>query len=160
MLMDFIASCTAVVDDAFFKQRIAHGKSFSSELRCNDTVFPVEIDIRQIDSGYALVLIGAEDSFVIYGDKAFKLRPELTDFFGETFQNLDSGCAADRKDDNVAKGSTMLTIEIGYVAQAVDQRLTRCDDIADQKCASRNHRQLAVLDFQSCDFFLFKDTLT
>ena len=103
------------------------GKSFSSELRCNDTVFPVEIDIRQIDSGYALVLIGAEDSFVIYGDKAFKLRPELTDFFGETFQNLDSGCAADRKDDNVAKGSTMLTIEIGYVAQAVDQRLTRCD---------------------------------
>lgn len=54
----------------------------------------------------------------------------------------------------------MLTIEIGYVAQAVDQRLTRCDNIADQKCASWNHRQLAVLDFQPCDFFLFKDTLT
>ena len=46
------------------------------------------------------------------------------------------------------------------IAQAVDQRLTRCDNIADQKCASWNHRQLAVLDFQPCDFFLFKDTLT
>ena len=91
MLVDFIASCTAIVDDAFFKQRIAHGKRFSSELRCNDTVFPVEIDIRQIDSGYALVLIGAEDSFVIYGDKAFKLRPELADFFCEAFQDFDSG---------------------------------------------------------------------
>ena len=46
------------------------------------------------------------------------------------------------------------------IAQAVDQRLTRCDDIADQKCASRNHRQLAVIDLQPCDLFLLKYTLT
>ena len=58
MLVDFIASCTAIVDDAFFKQRIAHGKRFSSELRCNDTVFPVEIDIRQIARLAAEVLAG------------------------------------------------------------------------------------------------------
>ena len=46
------------------------------------------------------------------------------------------------------------------IAQAVDQRLAACDDITDHQRAVRHHRQLAVFDFQSGDFFVFKHAFT
>ena len=46
------------------------------------------------------------------------------------------------------------------IAQAVDQRRAACDDITDHQRAVRHHRQLAVFDFQSGDFFVFKHALT
>ena len=54
---------------------------FSSKLRCDDAVFPVEIHVRKIDPGYALVLIGAEDSLIVNGDKSLEVRPVLADLF-------------------------------------------------------------------------------
>ena len=46
------------------------------------------------------------------------------------------------------------------IAQAVDQRLATRNDVTDHQCAVRHHRQLAVFDFQSGDFFVFKHALT
>ena len=108
MLMDLISSGAAIVDNAFLKQRIPHGKGFSSKLRCDDAVFPVEIHVRKIDPGYALVLIGAEDSLIVNGDKSLEVRPVLADLAGKLLQDLDSLGAADGEDDDVPKLGSML----------------------------------------------------
>ena len=123
--MDLISSGAAIVDNAFLKQRIPHRKGFSSKLRCDDAVFPVEIHVRKIDPGYALVLIGAEDSLIVNGDKSLEVRPVLADLAGKLLQDLDSLGAADGEDDDVPKLGPMCPVEIGYIAQAVDQLVSR-----------------------------------
>ena len=50
MLMNLITSCPAIVDDTFLKKWAAHGKCLSSELRRDDSVLPVEVHIRKVDS--------------------------------------------------------------------------------------------------------------
>ena len=120
MLMNLITSCTAIINNTFLKQRISHGQSLSSEFRRNNTIFPVEVYVRKIDSGYTLILISAENSLIIYCDKSLKFRPEFTDFFRQTFQNRNSCSTANRKNDNIAKSCTVFSVEICYITQTVN----------------------------------------
>ena len=54
----------------------------------------------------------------------------------------------------------MLTIKICHITQTVNQCLSGCNDISDQQSTSRNHRQLAVFNLQTCDLILMEHTLT
>ena len=53
----------------------------------------------------------------------------------------------------------MIAIEVGHIAQAVDQRFTGGDDVADHQGAVRHHGELAVLDLKPCHFTVNKHTL-
>ena len=88
--MDLISSCTAIVNDTFLKKRATHGKCLSSELRCNDAAFPIEIHIRKVDSGNTFILISGKNTLIKYRDKAFKLRPELTDLFRQVLKDINT----------------------------------------------------------------------
>ena len=61
---------------------------------------------------------------------------------------------------DVSLAGNEIDLGVFAIAQAVDQRLAACDDITDHQRAVRHHRQLAVFDFQSGDFFVFKHALT
>ena len=54
----------------------------------------------------------------------------------------------------------MISVKISYIAKAVDQSLSTCNDVTDHQCAVRHHSKFAVLDLQTCDLFFFKYTLT
>ena len=158
--MDLITSCTAIIDDTFFKKRTAHGKCFSSEFRRNNTTLPVEIHVRKVDPGNALVLIGTEDSFIINSDKAFELRPEFTDLCSKLLKDIDSLGSADCKNNDITESCAMISVKISHIAKTVDQSLSTCNDVTDHQCAVRHHSKLAVFDLQTCDLFFFKYTLT
>ena len=160
MLVDLIASRSAIVNDTFLKERTAHGKGLSAELRRYDAALPVEIHIRQIDAGHAFVLVGAENTLIINGNKAFKLRPELPDIPGQILQDVDTLGSADGEDDDIAELRAVIPVEISHIAETVNQRLAAGNNIADHQSAVRHHGQLAVLDLQSRDLLIFKDTLT
>ena len=158
--MNLIASCPAIVDDTFFKKRTAHGKCLSSELRRDDSILPVEVHIRKVDSWHTFILISTENSFIIHGNEPFKFRPELTDLSGKILKNLNSLCSTNCENDNIAKLCSVLPVKICHIAQAVDQSLPTCNDISDHQCAVRNHGKLTIFDFKPCNLFIRKYTLT
>ena len=160
MLVDLIASRTAIIDNTFFKQRAAHGKCLPTEFRSHDTTLPVEIHIRKVDAGHPFILVHTEDSFIIYGNKSFKLRPELPDIPGQIFQDLDSFGPTDGENDNISQFCTVIPIKIGHIAKTMNQGLTTGNNVSYHQCAVRNHRQLTVFDLQSRNLFLLKYTLT
>ena len=158
--MDLVTSRPAIIDNTFFKQRTAHGKCLPTEFRSHDTTLPVKVHIRKIDTGYTLIFIHTEDSFIIYRDKSFKFRPELPNIPGQILQDLDALRSTNRKDDNIPKFCSVIPVKIGHITQTVDQRLSTRNDISDHQRAVRYHRQLTVFDLQSRNLFLLKYTLT
>ena len=160
MFVDLIAARPAIVDDAFFKDRISLRERDPAVFRIDDPLFtPVEIDIFDLDPGNAGILITAEHAAVEGDVKTFEFRPEAADLLCHLFGDLNSSRTADRKGEDILQPCIVLLVEIQHMIETVNKSLAARDDISHEQSPVRYDRQFAVAGIQSDDLLTVKNTL-
>lgn len=156
---DFVASGTAVIDDAFLQQGIGVVHDMGTELRGDNAAFPAEINVADVDAAGAGPLIHGEHAFVKEAVEAFETGEALPEHRRHLFHEIDGLRAADGEEDNPPDAAVPAVKRLYDIIQSHAERSAGGDDVPDGQYTAGCGTYLFIPDVQTGDDMLVDDAL-